>query len=517
MSKRWKAVAGGSVIAFVLSGAALAGGDFGQQVQDRLRKDSRDLFGVGAPLAQSSTTSISEREALDNPERLITLAGGLRARVVTSGTAPNVLDQIALWPDETRPQWLVECNEGDTTEAGLVRINIQTGAWATIVTGTSSCDPVRRTPWGTILFGEEAGGGPDGGAIYELSDPVTTTGVTLDRATGTFFGGTGSENLVARPALGRLSFEGLAMYANGLVYYGDENRPATGTPGGAYFKFIPTQSLAAGVKRIASLDDSPLVSGSIYGLRLGLRSGNTDYGQGTDTGFGQWVQACAADACDDVDLRAAAASLNLTGYYRPEDADADPAAQATGQVRFCANNTGNEQDDQNWGETVCITDGTQSEALVNGATPEVQRLVEGRPALAMPNNIDFQPGSRGTIVLLEDGDTELPDPSQRRHVGLPARQDRRRPFVRRMRPDRKPERPHLRVDGWDLRRHRQALLRERPAQYLRLWGGLRHHRLEVGTEAWSGPAGHTGGEYGHRPAGHHGHGGIVAGRNLKGA
>ena len=70
---------------------------------------------------------------------------------------------------------------------------------------------MRRPSWGTILFGEEAGGGPGGGRLYELVDPLHTTGVTLDRTTGTFRGGSGAANLIARPALGRLSFEGLAI------------------------------------------------------------------------------------------------------------------------------------------------------------------------------------------------------------------------------------------------------------------------------------------------------------------
>jgi hypothetical protein len=57
--------------------------------------------------------------------------------------------------------------------------------------------------------------------------------VTLDRATGTFSGGIGAANLVVRPALGRLSFEGHAIYPNGVVYYGDELAPTNGVAGGA--------------------------------------------------------------------------------------------------------------------------------------------------------------------------------------------------------------------------------------------------------------------------------------------
>ena len=40
----------------------------------------------------------------------------------------------------------------------------------TIVTGLSSCDPVRRTPWGTIIVAEEAGAT---GGFYEIIDPVS--------------------------------------------------------------------------------------------------------------------------------------------------------------------------------------------------------------------------------------------------------------------------------------------------------------------------------------------------------
>jgi hypothetical protein len=70
-----------------------------------------------------------------------------------------------------------------------------------------------------------SGGGPNGGRIYELIDPLNTTTVTLDRTTGTFSGGTGAGNFAIRTAIGRLSYEGFAIYPNGVVYFGDEQRP----------------------------------------------------------------------------------------------------------------------------------------------------------------------------------------------------------------------------------------------------------------------------------------------------
>jgi len=373
-------------------------------VHQQLQSQSERLFGVGRPLEGSSSQQVTQTQAQADPTRLVTLAQGLHARVVSTQAAP-VSDQIALWPSDADPQWLIMCNEEGTTAPGLQRVNVATGAAATIVTGTTSCDPVRRTPWGSILFGEEAGGGASGGSMYELIDPLNTTGVTLDRATGLFTGGTGAGNLVRRDALGKLSFEGLGILDNGVTYYGDENRPSTGTPGGAYFKFVPSTPYNPASGPITTLSQSPYASGgSISGLRLGKRSGNTYYGQGSQTGFGVWVPVCSGAACNDIDLRAQTASLKLTGYYRPEDMDLDRGALADGSVRACGANTGNESDDQDWGEIICITDGTVSQATANTAVPEVQRLVEGSPAFAMPDNVAFQPG-RGNWVFHEDADT----------------------------------------------------------------------------------------------------------------
>ena len=144
-------------------------------------------------------------------------------------------------------------------------MKISTGAEETIVTDTSSCDPAHRTPWGSIVFGEEE----DDGRLYELIDPLNTTDVVLDRATGQTSGGTGADNIVQRDALGFLAFEGIGILPSGVVYYGDENRPFEGAPGGAYYRFIPTQPWAGGT--IGSLDESPLTDGTVYGLRLGKR------------------------------------------------------------------------------------------------------------------------------------------------------------------------------------------------------------------------------------------------------
>lgn len=209
------AIAGLAGAVLLCATVVLARDDLGLRLEREVRDHAEEEFGIGRPLTVSSQRSISAAEAIANPNAIATLAGGLRARVVTTAAGANT-DMMALWPDDLRPTHLITCNEQGVAQPGVQRITISTGEVATIVTGTSSCDGLRRTPWGTILFSEEAGGGPNGGRAYELIRPLETTGVTLNRATGVFSGGTGNANLTARPALGRLSFEGFAVYPSGL-------------------------------------------------------------------------------------------------------------------------------------------------------------------------------------------------------------------------------------------------------------------------------------------------------------
>jgi len=63
---------------------------------------------VDEPLAASSRESITAAVAEADPTRLVTLAKGLQARVVSAATnlAPNV-DMIALWPDDRNPTHLI--------------------------------------------------------------------------------------------------------------------------------------------------------------------------------------------------------------------------------------------------------------------------------------------------------------------------------------------------------------------------------------------------------------------------
>ena len=325
-----------------VGGVAVAGGrwafDFGSFRDKALDARANALFGIYGGLEKSSKESIERRR----PKRiraLVKLAQGLRAHVVSASTELGAnIDMMALWPDDYHPTHIIACNEQGHGEPACSASASPT-ARSRQSSRDASCDPVQRTPWGTIVVGEESG--PDG-QVIEIIDPLRHHRRHFDRVAGTFSGGTGAENLAVRRALGRLSFEGVGLYPNGVMYYGDEKRPGNGTPGGAYYKFVPATPWAGGAP-IHDLAQSPLAAGQVYGLRLGLRAGGTDYGQGTQTGQGVWVPIPGAD---NANLRAQAAALKLTGYYRPEDIDIDAGALAAGNVRFCGNNTGNESNDQ---------------------------------------------------------------------------------------------------------------------------------------------------------------------------
>jgi hypothetical protein len=389
MPKRTLWIAIGAAVLLVTAGAIGAAVlvDVGAQNQQQLAAHAEQYFGVNNPLEASSTADLNQAQALANPAGLVTLANGLKAKVVTSGNAAPNLDQMVLWP-QSSPTYLISVNEEGPAQPGLQKINLATGVATTIVSGINSGDPVRVTPWGTILFGEEGG---DTGAMYEIIDPLSVVGATINRTTGV----SSSPNIRRVNALGFNSFEGLAILPNGVTYYGNELSANAGAAAGAYYKFVPTTPWAGG-SPITSLDQSPYSSGSIFALRVGT-SGNN--GQGFSYGLGSWQPI----AGNGVALRPLAVAVKATGYYRPEDIDIDTAALAAGNVRFCGNNTGRDTS-RYFGETICFTDGTVAASASGSTVPEVTLLVQGSEEINMPDNIAYQ-ASRGNWIIHEDGST----------------------------------------------------------------------------------------------------------------
>jgi len=376
--------------------------DFGLQVQRELNHRSEKLLGT-ASLRQSA---LGPYTAADSTQA-IQVAPGLHVSLVSSAVHSSA-DMIALWPDDRHPTHLFVCDEGSSNPA-VQRVDLSQPAASnavTILTGIVSCDPIRRTPWGSLTVAEEA---TDGGT-YEIMNPLSITSpiAVTNRAAGT----TTDARVVKRKALGQLAFEGNPVLPDGTIIFGDELRPGGGNPGGAIYKFVPDIPYA-GAGIITVPGSSPFVSGQLFGLRVGS---NGDHGQGTEIGQGVWTaidEAAFADANGNIRLRAAQTALRLTGYYRPEDMDIDPIALSNDEVRVCWADTGRmsngggsvEETGAIYGEVMCLADEADA-AAPSGAIPTVRRVVAGNPQFNFFDNIAFQPHS-GNFALTEDGEVEV--------------------------------------------------------------------------------------------------------------
>src|SRR5262245_55611388 len=385
--------------------------DFGSFVHQQLRDHSMELLRLRHPVDESAIGPFDgpSVDALD-------LAPGLKATLISS-SVEAAADQIAMWPDDSHPTHLFVCDE-ETTNPAVQRVDLSKPAGSnatTIVIGLTSCDPVRRTPWGTILVAEEAGAN---GGLYEIFDPVHVGPMTvLNRDQGVT---SDPLHLVKRKAVGAVSFESFGIMHDGTMIYGDELAPSNGAAGGGSYKFVPAIPFGGGGP-ITIPAMSPFASGTIYGLRVAA-SGSSNYGQGAEIGKGAWTLVNAAatgvtDANGNIILRNAQTLQRFTGYYRPEDMDVDPIALAKGVFRVCWANTGRlshaggsaVENAAVYGEVMCLTEEKPSAAVPNpptGTIPKVDRFIAGTTQLGMPDNLAFQPHT-GNLVVLEDGPTSI--------------------------------------------------------------------------------------------------------------
>lgn len=381
----------------ITSFVAQAANDFGLRIEQQLQDDSVSLFGIQQPLLTPVTDAVARKSA-DKPEEIVLLADGLQAEFVTRDAA-NLADMFAFWPDDSQPSHLIFCVEGsrqeirsDKLNPSIQRIELDTGRVETIVRGMDGCDGIRRTPWGTILATEER----QDGQAYELLEPLAVSNIAiLDRATGKV---SDAKHLVRRVALPTIAWEGLEILPSGVVIAGDEWRPgsdALGDNGGSIYKFVPAKT--PGDSKVTSLDESPLVVGKVYALRVDClpdaHRNFPQYGQGCEVGNAAWVKVSAAKARSDAN------NVKATGYYRPEDLHIDPLYSGKG-VRFCWSNTGNKKA-INFGEVMCAVDSEPTLADARHATVSVQRFVGGDPHFNSVDNLAFQPVT-GNLYVLED-------------------------------------------------------------------------------------------------------------------
>lgn len=161
------------------------------------------------------------------------------------------------------------------------QIRTYTGADFGITPTFSRLDGIEWTPWGTLLVAEENG---EFGRLFECR----AEGLTV--------------YCEDRPAVGRMSHEGIAVDRKGNVYVGDELN------GGSIYKFVPARR-------------GDLRSGVLYALNIVDEGSDAIDG----TGIGEWlalVPGMNGVLTDpSVSARAAANEAGATDYLRPEDAE----------------------------------------------------------------------------------------------------------------------------------------------------------------------------------------------------
>jgi secreted PhoX family phosphatase len=377
--------------------------DFGLSVQRELNERSEQLLGIGRPLSNSALGPFTDADST----QAIAVARGLRVSLVSSAVHFST-DQIVLWPNDNHPTHLFVCDESSSNPA-VQRVDLSlppASNATTILTGIVACDPIRRTPWGSLIAAEEA---TDGGT-YEIMNPLSITApiAVTNRALGT----TSDPRVVKRKALGQLAFEGNPVLPDGTIIFGDELRPGGGNAGGAMYKFVPDNPYT-GSGVITAPGSSPFVAGQLFGLKVGSTGDN---GQGTEIGQGLWApidELAITNASGNIVLRTAQTTLRLTGYYRPEDMDIDPIALSNDEVRVCWANTGRmsngggsvEETGAIYGEVMCLTDEADT-AAASGAIPTVRRFISGNPQFNFFDNVAFQPHT-GNLAVTEDGEVEV--------------------------------------------------------------------------------------------------------------
>lgn len=182
-------------------------------------------------------------------------------------------------------------------------IDLLTGATKTIAQRADweSLDPTVWTPWGTLLIAEETNAAKFRDPDYPQAVAGLVYEIFLDAADPTVV-----KQVVARPAIGSKSHEGMRFDAQGNLYSISERTP------GYIFKFVPDRR-------------GDLSSGQTYVLKVTQPTGDR-------TGGAEWIPLDRAGV--QIDASAEADKVQATGYGRPEDLE---IATSTGNNKGGAN------------------------------------------------------------------------------------------------------------------------------------------------------------------------------------
>jgi hypothetical protein len=335
---------------------------------------SMGLGGSGfqfTPLSASYSCTVSGGDPV-NP---VALPAGFAQTIIAS--EPQFADAIDMnTQNESGPdagRYLYRLSEGSVGEISVTDLwNLGPSSTKRFAfrSDWESMDPIVWTPWGTLLVAEEtnAASKPDpdyptakAGLVYELIPSASDPSV-LDR-------------IVARPAIGSKSHEGMRFDKQGNLYSISERNP------GYIFKFTPD------VK-------GDLSSGQSYVLKITSPTGDR-------TGEAEWIPLDRNAV--QIDASAAADAVGATGYNRPEDVE---IATSTGSNRGSINTlyvavTGLSNPTDNRIIAIDLREPTGGSTHATAFVYDYVRVgVNTTTDFSMPDNLALDPA--GNLYIAED-------------------------------------------------------------------------------------------------------------------
>lgn len=265
----------------------------------------------------------------------------------------------------------------ETGSAGVKRFDTQTNTSLDIVapgrSGFVSGDASRWTPWGSYITAEESWGtGSSKGRLFEITNPVSTTGDA-----STFF--------EVRDVIPHVSHEGLTFDKDNNLYFIDELN------GGSIYKYTSTNPLATN-------GSDYFAAGQTFALKVGAGSNSNAAGafswEAITNVKGGPLASTFSALLDDrtMDGRLAADLVQATEYQRPEDLEIRTLADGSQQL-FVATTTTHDV----W--TIDLGMNTINQFVTRNTIDEATGLAVGN-ALTNPDNLAID--AEGNMYIIED-------------------------------------------------------------------------------------------------------------------
>lgn len=356
------------------------------------------------PASAGPTATAAAPATLSSPNfKQTTIADRATQNSVAPGSNSGNWDMITA--NETGPnagRYLFMPFESGT--GGVQRIDLRNPNYSTrtvtiVAPGTNgfvSGDASRWTPWGSYLTAEESwGANSSKGRVFEITNATTA--------------GANGGNFVQRSIVPRVSHEGLAFDASKSMYFVDELN------GGSVYKYVSSNPNA-------STGDEYFAKGQTFALKVG--SGGQFEGNNGPAITGSSVWVAITDAVGNaiagvstllgdgtIDGRATAdhASIQATGFNRPEDLEIQTLANGTQLLYFTTTDSDNNANTADGRSRVYTMDTKTGEVRLFADSSTID-LATGLPVGGGFRNADnLAIDANGNIYIIEDRDGGIDD------------------------------------------------------------------------------------------------------------